>query len=129
MSGANASPVGDPDGVGAAAFTIDFESATSTQLCWDLSYSAISPATQAHIHRGVAGQNGPPVVPDPVVATSLAPLDANSSTGCQAISQALGTEIVTTPSNFYVDIHNAEYPGGAIRGQLTAGPPPAGEAH
>lgn len=122
-------PGGDPDGVGAAAFTFDFIDATHTQVCWDVSYSGITTPTLAHIHRGTSTQNGPPVVPDPLVAISIAPLGANSATGCAAIDPALVTEMVTTPSNFYVDVHTSDFAAGAIRGQLGAGSPPAGEAH
>jgi hypothetical protein len=28
-------------------------------------------------------------------------------------------DIVQTPENYYVNVHNAEYPGGAVRGQLS----------
>jgi hypothetical protein len=132
LLGANVVPTaGDPDGVGAAAFTFDFIDASHTQVCWDLSYSGITAPTLAHIHRGGAGQNTAPnqVVPDPLVATSLLPLGPNSATGCAGIDPALVTEITTTPSNFYVDVHTSDFPAGAIRGQLSVGAAPAGEAH
>ena len=131
MSGANVVPpgTGDPDGVGAAAFTFDI-APTFTQVCWDLTYSGITAPTQAHIHRGAAGANGLPVVPDPLAAISLPSLGATSATGCEAIDTALATEIMATPSNFYVDVHTAgATTGGSIRGQLSVGAPPAGEAH
>ena len=83
LLGANEVPTAGPTtGVGAAAFTFDFIDATHTQVCWDLSYSGITTPTLAHIHRGAAGTNGPPVVPDPLVATSLLPLGPTSATGC-----------------------------------------------
>jgi hypothetical protein len=41
----------------------------------------------------------------------------------------LATEIMTTPANFYVNVHTSDFTGGAIRGQLAAGQAPAGEAH
>lgn len=132
MSGANVVPpgTGDPDGVGAAAFTFDVISTTSATVCWDLTYSGITSPTQAHIHRGIAGANGPPVVPDPLALISLNPLGATSATGCEAVDSALANEIMSTPSNFYVDVHTAgATTGGSIRGQLSLGPPPAGEAH
>jgi hypothetical protein len=130
LSGANEVPVADPDGIGAATVTFDIVDATNpttgAEACWDLSYSNIvSPPTAAHIHRGVAGANGPVVVP----FTPFTNLGASSGKGCIDLDPALALEIMTTPSNFYVNIHTTDYPGGAIRGQLAAGPPPAGEAH
>src|SRR5713226_1723245 len=32
------------------------------------------------------------------------------------------SEIIANPAGFYANIHNADFPGGAIRGQLTAAP-------
>jgi CHRD domain-containing protein len=130
LLGANEVPVapattaGDPDGVGAAAVTFDVVS-VPPQVCWDLSYSGIAAPDAAHIHRGVTGVNGPVVVP-------LFPtLGATSGTGCATVDAVLGAEIVATPANFYVNVHNPlpDFPGGALRGQLAAGSPPAGEAH
>ena len=31
---------------------------------------------------------------------------------------ALAQEILSSPEDYYVNVHNAEYPGGALRGQL-----------
>ena len=130
LLGANEVPTAGPAAaVGAAAFTFDFIDANHTQVCWDISYSGITTATQAHIHRGAAGTNGAPVVPDPLVAISLLPLGPTSASGCAAIDPALVTEITTNPSNFYVDVHTSDFPAGAIRGQMSIGAPPAGEAH
>jgi CHRD domain len=129
LAGANEVPTpnaGDPDGVGAAAVTFDIVDATNpttgAQVCWDLSYSGIAPPNLAHIHRGAAGVAGP------VVVDFGAP-GATSHTGCQAILPALATEIMTTPANFYVNVHNGAFPNGAMRGQLAKGPLPAGEIH
>jgi CHRD domain len=122
LSGANEIPAADPDGAGAAAVTIHTVSATQTQICWDLSYSAIAAPTAAHIHRGAAGASGPPVVAFSVPG-------ATSGSGCAEIEVALADEIIATPAGFYVNIHTGEHANGAIRGQLAVGPPPAGSAH
>lgn len=99
---------GDPDGSGRAEITIID---ATDNVCFDIDVLGIAPATAAHIHRGVAGVSGPPVV------TLEAPTDGDSD-GCVSVGGALADEIEANPSGFYVNVHNAEYPGGAVRGQL-----------
>ncbi len=75
------------------------------------------PATASHIHRGPEGVAGPVVVP-------LQPPDAfgRSSACTTGVDRALIKEILTTPYNFYVNVHTTDFPNGAMRGQLQ--PPP-----
>jgi hypothetical protein len=111
LSGAAEVPgPGDPDGTGAAAVTID---PTTGEICADLRVANVAPITAAHIHRGGPGVAGPVVVP----------LNAPNPTSatCVMAAPALATEIATTPAGFYVNVHNAEFPGGAVRGQLSVG--------
>ncbi|MEP7201455.1 MAG: CHRD domain-containing protein [Ilumatobacteraceae bacterium] len=128
LSGANEVPPStDVDGRGAAAVTFDIitpgDAVTGAEVCWDLSYSAIDAPNAAHIHRGAAGVGNGPIV---VTFSNIGP---TSATGCAAMAPALATEIMTTPANFYVNVHNVAFPGGVIRGQLSKGAAPAGEAH
>jgi hypothetical protein len=67
----------------------------------------------SHIHRGAPGVAGP------VVVTLASSFPNNVATGSVVIGQTLEVEIVTNPLNFYVNVHNAEFPNGAIRGPLT----------
>jgi len=127
LTGGNEVPPSvDIDGRGAASVTFDIitaaDAVTGAEVCWDLNYSAIDVPSFAHIHRGAAGVAGPIVVP-------FSNVTPTSSTGCVAMAPALAQEIMTTPANFYVNVHTAASPGGVIRGQLSKGPPPAGEAH
>lgn len=109
LSGAQEVPgPGDIDGSGRAEITV--VDATDN-VCFDLNVRAIAPATAAHIHRGRMGVAGPPVVP-------LEPPTDGERDGCVAAPGALADEIKANPSDFYVNIHNAEFPNGAIRGQL-----------
>lgn len=104
---------GDLDGTGTARLRVD---AGDGRLCWELSARGIDPATAAHVHRGEAGTVGPPVVP-------LTTPDASErSEGCAAVDPALAREILAQPHRFYVNVHNAPFPTGAIRGQLRGQP-------
>ena len=109
MTGAQEVPgPGDTDGSGTAEITI--VDATDN-VCFDLNVRNIGPATAAHIHRGARGVAGPPVV------TLEAPTDGGSE-GCISAPGALADEIEANPAAFYVNVHNAEFPNGAVRGQL-----------
>lgn len=97
---------GDPDGSGSAIIRLDPVQET---ICWEITVSNITePITAAHIHNAPPGAAGPVVV-------SLNPF----SSGCTPANQVLIQAIIMNPENYYVDVHNVEFPGGAIRGQLS----------
>lgn len=100
---------GDPDGAGTAEITVN---PGLEEVCFELTVSDIAPATAAHIHVGAVGEPGPVVVP-------LVPPTSGESSGCISVDQELALEIIRHPENYYVNVHNAEYPGGAVRGQLS----------
>jgi len=111
MTGAKEVPPADPDGTGTAAITVDM---ANTQVCYTLTVQNIGlPATAAHIHRGAVGVSGPPVV-----TFTLLPDASGTSASCVKTDPALLQEIANNPENFYVNVHNAEFPNGAVRGQL-----------
>jgi hypothetical protein len=75
------------------------------------------PATGAQIHSGAAGATGP------IVVQLTAPNAAGVSTGCTHTTTAVINNITQHPADYYVSVHNAAYPDGAVRGQLsTCGP-------
>ena len=114
LTGAAETPAaGDTDGNGVGVVTIN---PTTGELCADLRVANVAAITAAHIHRGVVGVAGP-------VEVSL-PAPTPTSAGCVTILPALAVEIIATPASFYVNVHNAEFPGGALRGQLN----PSGNA-
>ena len=100
---------GDPDGTGTAKITLN---QGKNQVCFELTVSSIGPASAAHIHTGVAGQSGGVVVP-----LSPAPTEG-SSKNCVSADPELIKKIRQNPENYYVNVHNAEFPNGAVRGQL-----------
>jgi len=100
---------GDPDGSGYAIVTID---AGGNQLCYDLKVSGIDAATAAHIHTGVLGVSGP-------ILVTFNPPSSGTSAGClTTVGPSVLNGIEVNPAGFYVNVHNALYPNGAIRGQL-----------
>jgi hypothetical protein len=111
LSGAAEVPgPGDPDGSGTARITLRPEEG---EACFELSVSNIEPATAAHIHEGAEGVAGPVVIPlDPAPT-------AGSSEGCvSGVDTALLRNILQNPRQYYVNVHNEEFPDGAVRGQL-----------
>ena len=99
---------GDPDGMGSITISVN---PGQERICYSLSVSDIEPATAAHIHAGEAGMSGPPVV-------TLSAASGGTSQSCVSVSRDLAKNIIKYPENYYVNVHNAEFPGGAVRGQL-----------
>ena len=60
----------------------------------------------------VAGVAGPVVVP-------LAPPTDGSASACVEVDRELALAILKHPADYYVNVHNAEFPAGAARGQLS----------
>jgi CHRD domain-containing protein len=103
LNGHNEVPAADPDATGLAMFSLK----QNRQLCWVIiTHKVDGTLTDAHIHAGVAGQNGPVAVP-----LSLWP-------GCTRISAKLAWALKAHPNTFYANVHSTTYPNGAIRGQL-----------
>ncbi|GGB75745.1 hypothetical protein N798_13395 [Knoellia flava TL1] len=117
--------VGDPNGRGEAyVFGIDGD---PTTLCYILEVSKVAELEQApgaprmaHIHKGVEGTNGP-------VEVNLAFPQGGQAADCLTEGEAgKGLDagevqaILANPAAYYVNVHNGEFPGGAVRGQLHA---------
>ena len=101
---------GDPDGSGSALITLN---QGQREVCFEITVEDIAPAIGAHIHQGEADVNGPVVV-------GLAPPTDGSSSGCvEDVDRDLIKAIRQNPSGYYVNVHTAEFPGGAVRGQLS----------
>src|SRR5687768_2061318 len=100
---------GDPDGRGSANVTID-----GTSVCFGIAVTNISTPIAAHIHAGRRNENGPVVVPLVHPATG----DPGASSGCTQTTAELASDIQRHPRRYYVNVHTADFPGGAVRGQL-----------
>jgi hypothetical protein len=111
VSAAGQADAGDPDGRGSATITIP----NATTLCFAILVTGIDAPVAAHVHRQVAGRNGPILIP---LARPAAGNPGNSS-GCVAnLDPTLLNAITQTPWAFYVNVHTGLFPEGALRGQL-----------
>lgn len=102
---------GDADGVGEARLTIN---AGQGEVCWETTVSGVAlPASASHIHHAPVLTQGPIVV-------FLSPPDAaGEAKGCATgLDRELLQHILTSPEEFYVNVHTSEFPAGAVRGQL-----------
>ena len=95
-------PGGDADGTGEAEVEVK-----GTEVCWEIEVANIATVTGAHIHVGAIGANGG------VVVNFQGQLQ-----GCTTVSPGLATALRNTPQSYYVNVHNAAFPGGAVRGQM-----------
>lgn len=110
LTGEAETPAGDPVATGTATFRLR---AGQGQVCYTLTATNLPAAIAAHIHRGVAGSAGNVVVP------LQTPNASGASSGCATVTRALAASILANPASFYANVHTNEFPGGAIRGQLT----------
>ena len=100
---------GDPDGFTGAQISLFFSKpyvacvATAPQ-------NVERPYTALHLHRALQGTTGP------IVATFTGGFTPQS--GCAALDRKVLVDIRDNPEQYYVDAHNAEFPDGALRGQL-----------
>ncbi len=97
-------------------------------LSVDLVLEDIQCVTQAHIHEGARGEDGPVVAPlleytenpdgtgagDPLTTTPDTPLIE----GATVDDPELVADILANPDAYYVNVHTTHHPEGAIRGQI-----------
>lgn len=86
------------------------------QVCVELTTQGFDPLVLAHIHEGVAGENGGVVVD----FTDL--IDGSGASGCVSADRAVIVDIIRDPAGYYVNLHQGMPPEDgffdAIRGQL-----------
>jgi hypothetical protein len=101
---------GDPDGMGRADLRVNLGQG---EVCYDITVGKIANATMAHIHKAPADAAGP------VVVTLGTPEADGKSDGCVKADPAALKDILQNPAAYYVNVHNADFPAGAVRGQLS----------
>src|SRR5215207_7384468 len=106
LNGGQETAAADPDGHGFFTYSID-----GTTYCWTLSWQDIATPTAAHVHVGARNVAGPVVIPLDVDG-----LPGPDRSGCTTISAELAAAISANPKGYYANVHNADFPAGAIRG-------------
>jgi hypothetical protein len=113
---------GDPNAKGTASFLV----ADEQTLCYGFAIRGADEPTGVHIHKGVAGENGDIVIPfdnPPKDANGQPAGDPGASSGCKTLEEQSELDalrrILTNPKGYYVNIHTASFPDGAVRGQLS----------
>jgi CHRD domain len=110
---------GDPDGRGTAEFTFDTQQGT---VCYELEVEGIAQPAEpgpgvgsGHIHflagGGIAVDLETDFQPDKS--------DEFKASACVEVDSALLQAILENPELFYVNIHNVDFPGGALAGLLS----------
>lgn len=100
---------GDTDGYGVTRVKVNTD---NNDVCVRIRVFDIQTATAAHIHKAKVGEAGP------VVVTLPTPDSEGKARGCAVVDDAVANDLANNPSNYYVNIHNQEFPNGAVRGQL-----------
>jgi hypothetical protein len=109
LSGAQEAPgPGDPDGTGLATLMFDD---VALSVTWDITVSDIDlPITLDHIHFAPAGVSGPVAIDFMGMLVGGPVFDPDVAA------------LLSDPTQYYVNVHNMDFPAGAIRGQLPAAP-------
>ncbi|GAA3532891.1 hypothetical protein GCM10022419_010050 [Nonomuraea rosea] len=116
LKGANEVPaqgmkVGDPDGSALAVFRIH-----GHRVDYAVRWQNVDAPSGFHIHRGQAGENGDVRVP---FFGEALPATLHAVKGTVEVKDLnLLGRIVNNPGNWYANLHNAGFGGGAVRAQL-----------
>ena len=103
--------VGDKNGSATATMRIQGD-----QVYYAFTWKGIGTPTMGHIHEGVKGKNGDVKIP---FFMKKLPAGHNSVSGTVKVTDAaLLARIKNHPEQFYFNLHTAEFPGGAVRGQV-----------
>ncbi|MFE0512632.1 CHRD domain-containing protein [Streptomyces sp. NPDC058964] len=119
LRGANEVPVeggpavGDKDGA-----ALEFIEVKGDKVSVAVTWRGTGRPTDLHIHQGARGANGGVKI-DFGKLLEKAPKGRHSLVGSVRVNDpALLERLTTDPGSFYANLHTAEFPGGAVRGQL-----------
>lgn len=104
--------VGDPDGH--AGWMVHL---STNKLNYAAMWSKIGAPTNGHLHRGPKGTNGP-VAAELFGDAKGLPETITGLAGSAPVTRDIAKRIAKNPEGWYTNLHTAEFPGGAVRGQL-----------
>lgn len=96
------------NGTGSARLTLNTKTG---RICYRISLKHVGTVVMGHIHKGGKSDAGPVLVP-------LFGSPTKKPKGCVKAKKSDVRDIAEHPGRYYVNVHNAKYPGGAARGQL-----------
>lgn len=94
----------DLDGSGIAILHFD---AAQGEICWELTVTDIAPAFASHIHKNYGAQ-----------MFSLSPPTQGAASGCGNASRQFITTVLENLEEYFVIVHNNEFPTSALSGRL-----------
>jgi hypothetical protein len=109
LLGKNEVPKGSPTAHGIVNLNLK---SGAGKVCWTFQLAGVTKPQAAHIHKGRAGVSGP-------VFIALGP--TFKAKGCASAPKKMIEAVESNPNAFYVNVHNAKFPNGVVRGQLVAG--------
>ncbi|MCB2079591.1 MAG: CHRD domain-containing protein [Novosphingobium sp.] len=101
---------GDPDGSGTFSATLVRK---TRELCYELAVQDIEPATLVQIQVGKSGDH------DIGIVKLATPGPDGRASGCITLPADITKDLIMLPQYHYVNVYNAGFPAGAVRGQLS----------
>ncbi|MFI0449446.1 DUF3455 domain-containing protein [Actinomadura sp. 6N118] len=109
LNGANVVSGGDKDGSAVAYLGVKGD-----QVSFAIESRDIGVPTSGELHQGAKGTNG-----DAKISFFTRPSGLGSVSGTVRVSdQKLLDQLRNDPGSFYIDLHNRQFTGGAVRGQV-----------
>jgi len=128
LSGDQEVPANDSTALGRATFDL---SSDGSELHYKLSVADLMDSTEAHIHQGAVGENGPVVVwlypsapPAKLMPGRLSGMLAEGTIKAENLIGPLAGKPLSAlidamrSGNTYANVHTSTYPDGEIRGQI-----------